>query len=328
VDFQSRIKNKEAIIMYRFGSEYVKPSWLNANYGAALRLGLFNLIRQLQAGAVVFSKGGKDAWGEAYVDADGRNNSVAAGTTAIHSANKYIPTITPSASADTLHDPDSFTNPNNAFNFDYSNYANKSGSGGARTIYLGKTFSAKTITNVFIKSYIDGSIAGSTTFSMTLQSYNGATWSDETVLYTTVASNADYTYSGVVALNKSVQGLRVKFVTYGTSNPKLYVLDYGAPITGKIVHAIPSGTFAANISSAIGAVLFADIEAGASARFKLTNASEDSGWIDCNNPLPTNFTAFTSEPTFLTLELSPKVSSPTAGMPSALGVAIMADTEV
>lgn len=54
-----------------------------------------NLIRQLQDRAVTFSAGQMEGWAEAYVDADGRGNSVDTSTTnAIFDTNKYTPLTT------------------------------------------------------------------------------------------------------------------------------------------------------------------------------------------------------------------------------------------
>lgn len=50
-----------------------------------------NLIRQVQDRAVTFSAGQIEGWAEAYVDADGRNNSVDTGsTTSTFSSDKYV----------------------------------------------------------------------------------------------------------------------------------------------------------------------------------------------------------------------------------------------
>ena len=64
-----------------------------------------------------------------------------------------------------------------------------------------------------------------------------------------------------------------------------------------------------------------DWEDGANIQYKLTNATEDTGWLDAMNTSPevNSFTAFTSEPTTLIVKLIPKTTSPTAGYPSVKG---------
>jgi hypothetical protein len=89
--------------------------------------------------------------------------------------------------------------------------------------------------------------------------------------------------------------------------------DYDSIIT----HNIPSGTFNSTISSSFGTSLVDDWETGANIQYKLTNATEDTGWLETEEV--TNFTAFTSEPTTLIVKLVPKATSPTTGYPSIKG---------
>lgn len=87
-----------------------------------------------------------------------------------------------------------------------------------------------------------------------------------------------------------------------------------------VVHSIPSGTFSSTISSAFMTALVEDWEAGANIQFKLTNGTDDTGWLDYNEIQ--TFTAFASEPDELQVKLVPKSTSPTAGYPSINGVAV------
>jgi hypothetical protein len=82
---------------------------------------------------------------------------------------------------------------------------------------------------------------------------------------------------------------------------------------------IPAGAFNSTNSNAIGVPFISDWEVGADINYKLTNASEDSGWLSGMTPQISSFTAFTSEPTTLIVQLVPKVSTPTAGYPSIKG---------
>lgn len=90
--------------------------------------------------------------------------------------------------------------------------------------------------------------------------------------------------------------------------------------TALVVLNIPASTFVSTVASAIGVPFIQDWETGADIQYKLTNGSEDSGYLSlANTPIISTFTAFTSQPTKLTIKLVPKVSSPTFGYPSIKG---------
>lgn len=91
-----------------------------------------------------------------------------------------------------------------------------------------------------------------------------------------------------------------------------------------INHDIPSGTLPSNISICIGSPLVADWEDGADIQYKLTNATEDTGWLDSNKI--ESFTAFTSEPEQCIVKLIPKTTSPTVGYPAISGFGLIGDT--
>ena len=142
----------------------------------------------------------------------------------------YLLLITDEASGDTTHDPDSFTNPSNAFDGDDSTYAEKS----SENVSLGKTFSAKTIVEVKVKAQcsFDTGTNGDYTLHIILQSYDGSTWTDEKDW-----TKSDYSYHGTFdlessySLNKSVQGLRLKYTASyagsgGYRDFKIYSLEY------------------------------------------------------------------------------------------------------
>ena len=115
--------------------------------------------------------------------------------------------------------------------FDYNNntysqtYFGEGGASSARTDYLGKIFSAINVSNIKIKASLASTMTG--TESMTLQSYDGASWNDEAILLSSVG-----TYDNIYTLNKEIQGLRIEFKTPTPSAPagswdaKLYTLEY------------------------------------------------------------------------------------------------------
>ena len=301
------------------------------NVEAYTMIGL-NTIRGLIDRSGVWSAGMIDGWGEAYVDADGREGSVSA-VLALFDTNSYYCRPDDEASGDTTNDDDSFTNPSYAFDSDDSTQASKTVTNNTSfDVALGKTFGAKTVNDVLIISRYntDGHSAGTT--DVKLQTYNGSTWSDDTTLYTVTGGGSD---SGIkinfVNIDSSIQGVRVRFeetsaAGSSTSTCSIYSLEYGSGgnDTSTITHDIPSGTFSSTISSAFGTALIADWETGADIQYKLTGTSgtEDTGWLDYNTI--SNFTAFTAEPDTLIVKLIPKTTSPTAGYPSIRGFWIRA----
>lgn len=291
-----------------------------------------NVIRQLEDRAITYSAGQIDGWGEAYIDADGRNGSVdTTNTTAIYdSTSKLYQCINDnSSSSDTTTNPDSFSNPTNAFDGNTATYASKAltnSSGGTYT--LGKTFGAKTVGYVFVDFAMGFSTGGFQTI-FSLESYNGATWSTvQTLVTSTDSSLSEQKY--IVPVNASVQGIRLSMVfstggSYTGGTLRVHELSYGPEVASSIIMNIPANTFSATISSAILSPKLYRWKTGANVEYKLTNASEDTGWLTCSNsPTISQFTAFTSEPTKLTIRLSPKSSSPTAGYPAISGAWVLA----
>ena len=93
-----------------------------------------------------------------------------------------------------------------------------------------------------------------------------------------------------------------------------------------IFHTIPLGRLPSTISSSCLVTFIQDWETGADIQYKITNGASDPGWLSCGTTTPiSNFTAFASEPTTLTIKLIPKSSSPTAGFPSIRGFTLFAE---
>jgi hypothetical protein len=313
----------------------------NADNAECLSLGLTNYMESLIDRAITQGKGLQEPFGEAYIDATGRNNTVDTGdTTALFFTNKYIC----GENTGTLHDPDSCTNPTYFFDGNLTTYATKTTTDNYPDINLGKTFSAQTIKSIYINVGLTGSASsggagnsGTITNTITLESYNGATWDSEGVLDTNTVTDSwvsdgsislPLTYTGCVNLNKSVQGIRLSLNISNTfahepgmgqarSNAFYFTEMFFLVDELEIHHDIPTGTISPTVSKVIGKAKVADWETGADIKYKLTNAGEDSGWLDCGiTPEISSFTAFTSEPTKLIVQLIPKSSSPTAGYPS------------
>jgi len=301
--------------------------WM-ANVLESLSLGGLNLIRMLQDRSVDFSADGSDWFAEAYVDADGRENSVdTSSTTATFDTDKYTTILTDEASSDTTHDPNSFTNPENAFDSNDSTYASKNaGSGTTATFYIGKTFSSKKIGALRWKTHQQWDNNQSGSFEIRVETYDGSSWNDlKQIAYYSDSTIDSFDSNGVTSINTTCQGIRLKLInTAGSSRNNqiayIYSLEYGEVTEAKVYHTIPSGSLSSTVSSSYAKVMYDDYESGVSVQYKLTNSSEDSGWLD-ENKLST-FTTFTSEPTTLIVKLNPKSTSPTAGYPSIKGVAV------
>ncbi len=297
-------------------------SKLNGNSAEFLTVQGLSCIRQLIDRTGVWSKGLIDGWGEAYVDADGREGSVTttwSNNESIFVTNKYVPGLsTDMATGDTTHDPDSFSNVSNAFDGDADTYADKSAS--SFNVALGKTFSARYVYAVRFKA-MSSNNSGGANKTIYVETYDGGSWN---IVATFGGTTESITSSEYVIINDTVQGIRIRMVATSTGSPttgsaRVYVLQYSTISETEIEHTIPSGTFSSTISKSIGVPLISDYEAGIDIQYKLTNATEDTGWLNSYPPEISSFTAFTSQPTKLIVKLIPKSSSPTSGYPSIRG---------
>ena len=125
------------------------------------------------------------------------------------------------------------------------------------------------------------------------------------------------TYSGSLI---SFTGQQISCHDTGAQVPfRAYELDVN---NSAITHTIPAGTFPSDMSSSILTFDPAEFEEGASVEYKLTNATEDTGWLATNKTEP--FTPLTAEPDELIVRLTPKATSPTAGKPSVRGICLQA----
>ncbi|MFC2086480.1 hypothetical protein ACFLQ9_02040 [Bacteroidota bacterium] len=143
--------------------------------------------------------------------------------------------------------------------------------------------------------------------------HNGSSWEFKEIINGTTYTatnpiNAQYRYittidDGTSCSAQSAQ-LRIKFEGKGLGSSLIY-------------HNIPNGYFSSGISNTIGVPLINDWEEGANIQYKLTNDTEDSGWLNYN--VVSSFTPFTSEPTKVIVKLIPKADNPTPGVPAIYG---------
>lgn len=242
-----------------------------------------NLIRQLQDRSVVFSADGGE-WAEVYTSAGGRKSSVDLSQTDAQyndSDSKYENAgfISHDLSSDTTHNPDSFTNPEDAFNDDETNHASifmksipkETGEPGTGDVnrYLGKTFSQKYIYAVNIQAFAQHGY-GKTTI-LYLESYDGSDWVNEKEL-----TSQNGTCFESVILDKEVQGLRLRFrfrppsfyISGLTYYGKLYRFSYGSEIDNSEVRHIISKNLI-NPKSITSSVLVSDLDQGSNVELNL-----------------------------------------------------------
>lgn len=150
------------------------------------------------------------------------------------------PYINNNGESDTTHNPDSFTNPENAFDSNDATYAEINTGQGAGDKVLGKTFSNRSIRNITIKatSYITTTNCDNDYINayVYLQTYDGASWGNEVLLASdsgTGCSPQTASYDSTYELNSYVQGIRIRLKNQiyagGPSTSgylRLYTLEY------------------------------------------------------------------------------------------------------
>jgi hypothetical protein len=165
-----------------------------------------------------------------FVTASGTNGTVnTISTSATYDTDRYFLTTGPDqAPGDTTHNPNSFTNPENAFDGDDNTAATKTINSGS----LGKTFSPKPIGYVRVV-YSHGTHSGSPATSY-LEWYNGSTWNILQTLSTTSSSLSKTTF--VISANlQSAQGIRFRISSANSGSVNLYSLEYGGYNTSETV---------------------------------------------------------------------------------------------
>ena len=299
---------------------------LNDQYNKILEETGQNSIQALQDRAITYSANG-GRFVEAYTDSNGRNNSVDTGasTTATSLTNSYAPIITDGTLEGTGFT--TFTTFSNNILTDVvivnAGYFSKlsglvAGGSGPATL----TFNVKSGTDIIATKSVVASVAGTFGVTFTASDYSRMLLPSETITLQTTSNQgirhyykASQSFSGT---NFTITSQDV--LVDGTGNEYEFI-----PVTttaGEITHTIPSGTFDTTLSNAFVTYKAEDWEAGADVQFKLTNATEDTGWLNTNETV--SFTALTAEPDNLIVKLIPKVATPTAGYPSLNGVCLYA----
>jgi len=124
-------------------------------------------------------------------------------------------------SNDTTHDPDSLTNPENAFDEDDGTYAHHIGSG-TLAKELGKTFNPRFVQNFTYNAtgYINSGGGNSGTMYIYIQTYDGGTWNtvdtySQAFSWGGEGGTALFKAINTTVINDTVQGLRIAMTTPG-----------------------------------------------------------------------------------------------------------------
>ena len=164
-----------------------------------------------------------------FLDSTGTNNTVNTGSSTANYDQSFDPEIfyflsfTDEASGDTTNDPDSYTDPGNAFDSNDSTFATKAATANAS---LGKTFASKFVGGVRIKADYTGA-GTSPANTMIIQTFNGSVWADfKTILSSTSAADS---FDDFVFVDTTTQGIRLKTVngTGGGFTSNVFSVEYG-----------------------------------------------------------------------------------------------------
>jgi len=172
-----------------------------------------------------------------FSDSNGQKNTITGGTSLYDEiGERYLLTLgTDQAPSDTTHDPDGFSNPENAFDGDDITEATLVGSFGITEKVLGKTFSSKVVKlfKVVGRANMNYNTSGTATVSIGYQTYNGSVWSSTTVIDSDSVTNSsgdlELNVDKTVVVDDTVQGIRAvsKASDFGVGNG-LTEIDYNS----------------------------------------------------------------------------------------------------
>ncbi len=273
---------------------------VNANQKASMLLELKNHTRSLIDRAGVYSADGSDLWGEAFPTSGGINVGVAldGNTTAAYyeSDDSYGPANDGAGSPVTDANGWSWTNDGAVTSFAGLRITPNSDI----LVTTVTKHSSVTATRAVIRTTSGQTLATATfsgddaTFTTTLLSgieyeigadSNGASYTKyktSNATYPQADTNITWT-AGFSGGTSTTSALNILSITSST----------GAATAGAISMTLPTGTFSATSSSAVLGSLLDKWEVGSNIQFKLTNSTEDSGWLEADDIVQT-FTAFTT----------------------------------
>jgi hypothetical protein len=335
--------------LYKFTNGTVaNATEVNANVNKSLSLPILNKIRQQQDRSVDDSFNNDDIFSDAYIDANGRENTVNTGnTTALYNATVDTYSNDNATASGTTEELGAYTaSPNKTTTMEYTCSADvdlyvkdvqfltdNSGSG-TLTVSLERNTGSGTYTTILSKSGTYGS--GTSNFATTLSEYNGVyiPAGKNFKVACSISGNDMHYESGVAqpVVSGSVFDIDAGSAAGSASHRVIFGASGGitcesittsASTTKVIEYTVPSGTFSATVSSLLGKALIYATETGATITHRLENGSENSG--DIADGEIGEFTAFTSEPTKYIVKLTAASSGATPGYPSIKGSGVISE---
>lgn len=183
-----------------------------------------NAVRTLQSNDIFTN--GPNLVVDDITDSTGTNNTInISSSTAYFEVDNYQLNYTAETGTGTVSNPDSFNNPNNAFDSNDTTYADKTTSSSPADTYIfGETFSSKYIAYQRVKMYFSGT---SGTHNWTIETYNGSIWSSVDSGSFSGVSNEDY--DEILYINDIIEGIRITFENQSTStlDMRVYTIEYG-----------------------------------------------------------------------------------------------------
>ena len=295
------------MVLYKFtNGTAANAVQVNAAIAEGYTISGLNLARSLIDRAGVWSKGLIDWWGDAYIDVDGRENSVnTSDSSAYFNSDKY----------NTLPQGIVFGGGGWTYQTSYTLMST------SQNKYRG----ALTSFTIQLKMDIAGR-SGSAQLKIIYDDDSEELTEEESTSSTSYVTLTFTSFDHVKSVKTIEFYMKYDGGTGSMTGGSLTPIGFTTQ-TREIEHFIPTGTFSDTITTAIGVPLIEDWEEGANIQYKLTNATEDTGWLDSmdSSPEVSSFTAFTSEPTSLIVKLVPKTTSPTAGYPSIRAFTVRCD---
>ena len=309
---------------------------------------VLNKIRQQQDRSVDISSNKEDIFSDAYIDSNGREDTVNTGnTTALYNSALLTYSNDNATASGTTEELGAYsaTATNKTTNMEYTCSANADlyvkdlqmncdGSGtGTMTVQLERVTGSGEYTTIYTKSGTYSS--GTSNFASTLADYGGVyipSGKNFKVLCTLNANDLHQENISQPTVSGTLFDIDEGRASGSTSNRVIFGASGGiscesitttSGTTKVIEHTIPAGTFSSTVSTLIGKALIYGTETGASITHRLENATENSG--DIADGVLGGFTAFTSEPTKYIVKLTAKSSGATPGYPIVKGAGVFSE---
>jgi len=323
------------MVLKKWDDEQATDYTLNAMNSELLSISGLNLIRMLIDRDIDFSAGNFDWWGDAYIDSNGRENSVSAATANYSGPNEsMIPLFQTTGAAEGVNDTSASVTEDNEFTVTVTVTAptivtavrgfNDYGS----AKYMTATIKKDGVTIASKSASWGGESAGEIIFTDADFVDYWTSTSTNTIFMesggSTDSISIDYSFAGYSGTLFSLAAQKMWVKGSGNELEVTEVESLDTVVT--VTQDIPTGSFSATITEAIGVPFVDDWETGDDIKYKLTGTAgaEDTGWLDCGiTPEISTFTAFTAEPDTLIVQLTPKSSS-TLGYPSIKGFVVRA----